>query len=181
MIDTIELADMTDKEEHEEGYFDPLPLKARAHATTQWDWIEAQLQASKADHVLVVGHYPVYSACRHGSTDTLIATLLPLLKQYNAHYLNGHDHCLEHIQEPNTAVNHFLVGMGSFCCYASSNKSKIPKKSLQWYVAKDNKEEVESGFASFEVSKAGMVVKYYDQDGTTLYTVPTIPARKLSV
>lgn len=43
------------KSEEEEGYFSPLPLRARAHAEDQWSWIESSLQASTADYVIVVG------------------------------------------------------------------------------------------------------------------------------
>lgn len=57
----MELASKTLKQRHEEGYFDPLPLLDKAVATTQWQWIENQLASSKADFVLVAGHYPVSS------------------------------------------------------------------------------------------------------------------------
>ncbi len=46
-------------DEHEVGYFDPLPEKPRSFAETQWSWIEAQLAASTADYVMLGGHYPV--------------------------------------------------------------------------------------------------------------------------
>eukprot|EP01040_Poterioochromonas_malhamensis_P012043 gene12043-13157_t len=176
-IDTVELASKTLKQRHEEGYFDPLPLLDKAVATTQWQWIENQLASSKADFLLVAGHYPVYSICEHGPTATLVTNLLPLLKQYNAHYVNGHDHCMEHIVEVDSNVNHFLSGMGVECCYKASNKLKIPTNSLQWYIAADNKGKNTAGFSSFEVSKSGMTVKYYNQDGTLLYTAPAVPPR----
>jgi tartrate-resistant acid phosphatase type 5 len=180
MIDTIDLSSMTEKEEHEEGYFNPLPLLGKEYASNQWTWIENTLKASTADHILVVGHYPVYSACDHGNTDTLIASLLPMLKQYNAHYLNGHDHCQEHIVEPGVSVNHFLVGMGSFCCYRLTNTKNIPKDSLKWYMALDNRGKTQGAFASFEVSKSGLIVNYYDDEGTVIYSIPAIPSRKSS-
>ncbi len=55
----VELASKTLKQHHEEGYFDPLPLLDKTVATTQWQWIENQLASSKADFLLVAGHYPV--------------------------------------------------------------------------------------------------------------------------
>jgi tartrate-resistant acid phosphatase type 5 len=55
----VDLASMTTKEEHEEGYFSPLPLLSKEYASNQWSWIEASLKSSVADHILVVGHYPV--------------------------------------------------------------------------------------------------------------------------
>jgi hypothetical protein len=50
---------MSTKLEGEAGYFDPLPEVARATANVQWTWIEDQLKNSKADYILVAGHYPV--------------------------------------------------------------------------------------------------------------------------
>jgi len=178
MIDTVELASMTEKEIGQEGYFDPLPLFGKERATDQWSWIESEISSSTADYILVVGHYPVYSACSHGNTDTLIEHLLPLLKQYNAHYLSGHDHCMEHIVEPGVSVNHFLSGMGVECCYPLTNQRNVPKKSLRWYKALENKDGASGGFTSFEVNKQSMNVNYYDQDGAVLYTAPTVAPRK---
>ena len=62
-----------------------------AAPNANWQWIENQF-ASKADYVFVGEHYPVYSVCQHGPTQTLITNLQPLLQKYNAHYLSGHDH-----------------------------------------------------------------------------------------
>lgn len=100
MIDTIDLSGKTDKKEDEEGYCDPLPALPKSQASEQWTWIEDQLKASTADYILVAGHYPVYSVCVHGPTQTLIDNLRPLLIQYGAHYVSGHDHCLIHLSEP---------------------------------------------------------------------------------
>lgn len=188
---------MTEKAVDEEGYFDPLPRLEKSVAADQWTWIESEMQASTADYLLVVGHYPVspiasfpryqylialssqvYSACSHGSTQTLIDHLLPLLKQYKGHYLSGHDHCMEHIVEVGVSVNHYLSGMGVDCCYFATNKRNIPTKSLKWIKSLENKDGATGGFSSFEVDKTGMTVKYYDQDGALLYTAPAVPPRK---
>jgi hypothetical protein len=49
---------------------------------------------------------------------------------------------------------------------------------LKWYVAADNREKSTiAGFSSFEVNKDSMVVKFYDQAGKVLYTVPNIAPR----
>eukprot|EP01031_Cornospumella_fuschlensis_P025825 gene25825-31189_t len=182
MIDTVDLASMNhQKSEEEEGYFNPLPLRARAEAENQWTWIESSLQASTADYVIVVGHYPVYSVCEHGNTQTLVDILRPMLVQYQAHYLAGHDHCMEHLVDTEGGVNYWLSGMGAYCCYRPSNKDKVPADLLKWYTAVDNINPVKTtaGFTSYEVTKQGMVVKFYDQDGAVLYTGPTVLPRKL--
>lgn len=101
LIDTVDLCSMSAvQDEGAEGYFAPLAPKPKADASTQWTWIESQLSKSTADFVLVGGHYPVFSVCEHGPTQTLIDHLEPLLVKYGAHYLSGHDHCF----------NHFVVG-----------------------------------------------------------------------
>ena len=75
-------------------------LLADAKAPAACEWIEATLKASTAPHVIVAGHYPVYSICEHGPTSLLVSDLKPLLEKYNVSaYLNGHDHCAEHFVE----------------------------------------------------------------------------------
>lgn len=94
-IDTIDLAGSSNiEDETDEHYYDKLPAREVSDAPEQWNWIEEQLKASKADYLVVVGHYPVYSVCEHGNTDNLVTNLKPLLVQYGAHYLAGHDHCM---------------------------------------------------------------------------------------
>lgn len=82
---------------------------------------------------------------------------------------------MEHIVEVGSNVNHFLSGMGVECCYKASNKLKIPTNSLQWYIAADNKGKNTAGFSSFELSKSGMTVKYYNQVRFSLFTSDSPP------
>lgn len=180
LIDTVQLGGNNNVEEHDPSYFDPLPLQSRAVADDQWTWIEQQLQSSTADYLLVVGHYPVYSVCEHGNNPTLISHLRPLLLQYGGQYLCGHDHCMEHLQDPGTTTNYFLSGMGAYCCYFPKKKDEVPADSLKWYMARDNAGRNSAGFSSFKVSKEGMVVTFYNQDGEVVYTAPTIAPRAAS-
>lgn len=95
MIDTIELCGLNEE-------YIPLPLREKNYtkqSQIQWEWIEEQLASSNADYVVVAGHYPMYSVCSHGPTETLIHHLRPLLYKYGAHYLSGHDHCMVHYEE----------------------------------------------------------------------------------
>jgi len=53
----------------------------------------------------------VWSVAEHGSTDTLVQRLRPLLIQYNVTaYFCGHDHNTQHIREENSTVEYVLTG-----------------------------------------------------------------------
>ena len=93
-IDTVDLSGNTAGQEGDPGYYDKLPFRSVADAAEQWTWIEEQMSTSKADYLLVAGHFPVYSICEHGNTGNLYDNLRPLLIEHGAHYIAGHDHCL---------------------------------------------------------------------------------------
>jgi tartrate-resistant acid phosphatase type 5 len=64
-------------------------VKAEQHR-----WIEETLRRSKADWLVVVGHYPVFSGGEHGETPELQSFLRPLLEKYQVDmYLCGHGAC----------------------------------------------------------------------------------------
>ncbi|OIW18066.1 hypothetical protein TanjilG_19298 [Lupinus angustifolius] len=60
--------------------------------------VDLALKESRAKWKFVVGHHPIKSAGENGSTKELEKQLLPILEKHNVDvYLNGHDHCLQHI------------------------------------------------------------------------------------
>jgi hypothetical protein len=62
-----------------------------AHPTqqaAQWKWLLHELATSTADYLWVAGHYPVWSACSHGPTETLVWRLKPQLEKHGAHYVS---------------------------------------------------------------------------------------------
>ena len=89
LIDTPQLSGVgPDVSPDHPRYFDKPtgPLNATLASDT-YAWIEEKMQSSTADYIWVAGHYPVYSACPHGNTDTLLDNLKPLLDQYEGHYM----------------------------------------------------------------------------------------------
>lgn len=182
LIDTVDLCGLNDIQvESEDGYFDPLPLQEKQEAEEQWLWIEEELKTSNADYLLVGGHYPVYSVCSHGPTETLVEHLKPLLKQYNAHYMSGHDHCMVHFEEDN--VHHILTGMGDECCYEASNLSNYTLNpgpgALKWFLSKENKHlyQAVGGFTSFQATARKLKIQYHDHRGNVVFTADPIPPR----
>ena len=196
LIDTVDLCGLNDvKTEGEVGYFDPLPLMDKQQAQKQWEWIEQKMNSSRADYLLVGGHYPVYSVCSHGPTETLVQHLRPLLAQYKAHYLSGHDHCMVHFEELNqrvdvdgsieqVAVHHVLTGMGDECCYEASNLNdhalNPPPGALKWFISAENKHlyKANGGFTSFQANDKEMKIQYHDHRGNVVYTAHPIHPRK---
>lgn len=60
LIDTVDLSGTTGiVDETDPRYFDKLPVRSREEASTQWAWIEEQMQKSTAEYLIVAGHYPV--------------------------------------------------------------------------------------------------------------------------
>lgn len=177
-IDTVELSALNTAKEGSEHFFDPLPRLLRSHASGHWDWIESEMKKSTADHLIVVGHYPVYSICLHGPTQTLIDILRPLLIKHSAHYLSGHDHCMEHFADIEGNVNYWLTGMGMECCYRAVRQNSAPDGFLKWHIANDNAGAAKAGFTSFQIDKAGLVATFHDETGNVLYTAPKVAARK---
>eukprot|EP00600_Ochromonadales_sp_CCMP1393_P003243 CAMPEP_0174991380 /NCGR_PEP_ID=MMETSP0004_2-20121128/21859_1 /TAXON_ID=420556 /ORGANISM="Ochromonas sp., Strain CCMP1393" /LENGTH=322 /DNA_ID=CAMNT_0016245121 /DNA_START=81 /DNA_END=1049 /DNA_ORIENTATION=- len=175
LIDTVDLSgESLTLDEKDPNYFKPLPPRERSVRSEEWDWIEEKMSASTADYLLVGGHYPVYSVCDHGNTQNLIDNLKPLLEQHGAHYLAGHDHCMEAMSYNN--VQYILTGMGHDCCYDASNKDSVPEDSLKWYMARDNRRAI-GGFTSITADKSSLSFTFYDQSGRELYTTPAVSPR----
>ncbi|KAI6212387.1 Tartrate-resistant acid ATPase [Aphelenchoides besseyi] len=61
----------------------------------QWKWIEEQLRTSTADHLFVVGHYPIHSVVTK-TLQCLKRELDPLMRKYKVGaYFAGHNHNLQ--------------------------------------------------------------------------------------
>jgi len=182
MIDTVNLVGMHQVPESHPLYFaQPPGPKDPLRAEADYAWIEEKLAASTADFVWVAGHFPVYSACQHGNTDELVAKLKPLLDQYGAHYMAGHDHCQFHIADDAMGTQYLLTGAGDICCYPAENRDDIPEGFLKFEVSLGhNPTKAFSGFSSLTATSTGMTFTIYDGKGNVLYTTPSIPPRARS-
>jgi len=121
----------------------------------QLEWLEQTLNASTADWLIVVGHYPVFSGGEHGDTPELQHQVKPLLEKYNVDaYLGGHDHTLQMLHRD--GVHYFVSGSGSF------NGEYHPKPESLFG-------SVECGFMAHRIMPSRMDVSIIDLHGKTLY------------
>ncbi|XP_052778205.1 tartrate-resistant acid phosphatase type 5-like [Mya arenaria] len=174
MIDTVLLCGNTDDDVVGDQPHGPSNAKV---SDDQWSWIDLQLQSSKADFLLVAGHFPVYSIAEHGPTDCLIDRLKPMLYKYGVTaYLSGHDHNLQHInsQENGKTVDYFVTGAGNFVDASEAHKSDIPSGTLKYHWA-----EIKElgGFSYLEVTPNNMTMTFVNGRRTPLYTYTLFPRK----
>lgn len=122
--------------------------------------LDAALKQSTAKWNFVVGHHAVRSVSEHGDTPELVEHLLPILKENGVDfYINGHDHCLEHISSKDSPIQYLVSGGGSKAWRA---------------VYRPNVDEVQffydgQGFMSMELTKTDAKVAFYDSFGRNLH------------
>ncbi|CAB9524202.1 Tartrate-resistant acid phosphatase type 5 [Seminavis robusta] len=166
--------------------------------TKQWQWLQKSLSDSTADYILVGGHYPVFSQGMHGPTKELVQHLKPLLEEYGAHYLSGHDHAMMHFQQNAPAsggVRYIVTGTGNACCswrrnkYRQEHEKDYKDVPLLWHLFHqekhhDNGLTITGGFVSIQATPLSMKVQYHAQDGSVLYRaepIPPVPRRQQSL
>ncbi|PPD75741.1 hypothetical protein GOBAR_DD27329 [Gossypium barbadense] len=100
-----------------------------------------QSQRITAKWKIVVGHHTIKSAGHHGNTHELAIHLLPILQAYHVDlYINGHDHCLQHI---------------------STTDRWNPQEMKFYYDGQ--------GFMSVEITENDVDIKFYDVFGNAIY------------
>ncbi|GMN38343.1 hypothetical protein TIFTF001_007573 [Ficus carica] len=123
--------------------------------------LNAALKHSTAKWKIVVGHHTIKSASQHGNTLELESQLLPILEENNVDfYINGHDHCLEHIIDTKSHIQFLTSGGGSMAW----------RGDIKWW----NPEELKlfydgQGFMSVELTKKAANFSYYDVFGNVLH------------
>jgi tartrate-resistant acid phosphatase type 5 len=122
----------------------------------QLTWLRDALAKSTARWKVVYGHHPIYSAGQHGDGKTLIARLLPVLKDRADIYFAGHEHDMQHLKAEG-GVHFFINGGGG----AKIREIKPNARSIFAQSA--------YGFSTLEADNDKIVVKFIGADSAELY------------
>lgn len=168
MVDTVVLCGNTwDKDQ-------PVGPQKPEEAQQQWDWIQKTLQNTRAEYVLVAGHYPVWSIGHHGPTSCLLDRLRPLLQKYKVNaYLSGHDHNLQFIQE-GTGTAYVVSGNGAINDVDASHRNSVPQ---EWQRFSSPVNQTTGGVAYFELRPDLLTVSYMQTDSKCVYQAALPPRR----
>ncbi|KAJ0235395.1 Purple acid phosphatase 4 [Hirschfeldia incana] len=123
--------------------------------------LETSLRESTAKWKIVVGHHAIKSASIHGNTKELESLLLPILEANNVDlYVNGHDHCLQHITTSQSPIQFLTSGGGS----------KAWRGYYKWTTPEDMKFFYDGqGFMSINITRTEMNIVFYDVFGNILH------------
>ncbi|KAJ8646826.1 hypothetical protein MRB53_008574 [Persea americana] len=147
----------TDPKDHTYDWREVAPRKN--YMETVLKNLESELGGSSANWKIVVGHHTIKSAGHHGDTPELVHLMLPLLKAYNVDfYINGHDHCLEHISDSDSPLQFVTSGAGSKAWRGDVKNHK----DLKFFY--DGQ-----GFVSMQLTQTDAEIVFYDVFGQVLY------------
>ncbi|KAF8683480.1 hypothetical protein HU200_044387 [Digitaria exilis] len=122
--------------------------------------LDEAMKQSTARWKIVVGHHTMRSVSDHGDTKELLKLLLPVLEENGADfYINGHDHCLEHISSRDSPIQYFTSGGGS---KAWRGVFQPNKDKLRFFY--DGQ-----GFMSLQLNQDQAQFIFYDVSGNILY------------
>jgi hypothetical protein len=134
----------------------------------QLTWLRGELAKSTARWKVVYGHHPIYSAGQHGDGKTLIAKLLPVLKDRVDIFFAGHEHDMQHLKTEG-GVHFFINGGGGA-------KIRDIKPNARSLFAKSA-----YGFSILEADQDKIVVKFIGTDLSELYQYTVTKAKTESI
>ncbi|PWZ53963.1 hypothetical protein Zm00014a_009198 [Zea mays] len=123
--------------------------------------LDGAMKTSTAAWKVAVGHHTMRSVSDHGDTKELLQLLLPVLQANGVDfYINGHDHCLEHISSRDSPIQYFTSGGGSKAWRGVQNPTEDDLKFFY-----DGQ-----GFMSLQLDRSQAKFTFYDVDGKALYS-----------
>lgn len=94
----------------------------------QLRWLDGALAQAKTPWKVVYGHHPIYSSGHYGTNQTLVRTLVPILKKHGVQlYLNGHEHDYERTKS--------IDGIVYITCGGGANTRPVGKSEFTAYSA----------------------------------------------
>ncbi|KAK9063819.1 hypothetical protein SSX86_017691 [Deinandra increscens subsp. villosa] len=124
--------------------------------------VEMALEESSATWKIVIGHHTIFSAGSHGNTQELVDRLLPILEAKEVDlYINGHDHCLQHITSQNSQLQ-FLTSGGGSKAWRGEVKQWNPNEMKFYYDGQ--------GFMALRVTENEIGVAFYDVFGEIIHS-----------
>ncbi|KAE9610555.1 hypothetical protein Lal_00029744 [Lupinus albus] len=161
-VDTTPFKDdyFDDPEDHTYDWNGVIPREA--YLSNLLKDVDSALAQSDATWKIVVGHHTIKTAGHHGNTVELEEQLLPILKANNVDaYINGHDHCLEHIVDSESGI-HYLTSGGGSKAWRGDIKPWKPEELKLYYDGQ--------GFMSVQITKNKADIVFYDVFGKVLHT-----------
>ncbi|XP_019417739.1 PREDICTED: purple acid phosphatase 17-like [Lupinus angustifolius] len=159
-IDTTPfISDYFNEFEHTYDWRDVSPRKNYLNNILK-DFEEA-LSKSTATWKIVVGHHAIRSISHHGDSPELLESLAPMLKANGVDmYLNGHDHCLQHISSKDSPLVYITSGAGS--------------KAWRGDIKENNVDEVRffydgQGFMSVQMTETEIEFSFLDVFGEIIH------------
>ncbi|XP_047176800.1 purple acid phosphatase 17-like isoform X2 [Vigna umbellata] len=123
--------------------------------------LELALGESTAKWKIVVGHHAIRSVGHHGDTQELVEKLLPILQANNIDfYINGHDHCLQHISDTESPIQFLTSGAGSKAWRGDIKQTNL--RGLNFFY--DGQ-----GFMSVKFTQTDATFEFYDVFGNVLH------------
>ncbi|KAK8647524.1 hypothetical protein V6N13_121259 [Hibiscus sabdariffa] len=125
--------------------------------------LKSEMRNSTAKWKFVAGHHAIKSLGHHGETTELVKFLLPLIKENDIDvYMNGHDHCLEHITSIDGSIQYLTSGGGSKAWRGDLRPEEHNGENVKFLY--DGQ-----GFMSVEMNERDALIMFYDVDGKFLH------------
>lgn len=123
--------------------------------------LEKALKISKATWKIVIGHHTLRSVGEHGDTEELIQQMLPILEEFKVDlYINGHDHCLEHIKSLTSPIQ-FLTSGGGSKAWRGMKKDADMNGVEMYYDGQ--------GFMVMKITQKNLHAIFYDIEGNIIH------------
>ncbi|XP_062118076.1 purple acid phosphatase 3-like [Humulus lupulus] len=125
--------------------------------------VDLALTNSAAKWKFVIGHHGIRSAGHHGDTKELVKQLLPILEANEVDlYINGHDHCLQHISSTTSQIQFLTSGGGSKAWKGDFTANS--QDGMRFYY--DGQ-----GFISVQLTPTDAVVAFHNIFGRVMHTL----------